>query len=132
MPTKIVIAGIVVKDGKILVARRSPGENLAGKWEFPGGKLELGETPEFCLKRELKEELGIDGTTGPHICDSVFNYDFGSIMLRAYAFQWESGKIRLSVHDELVWVSPAALLELDLAPADVAIAKIVMEKMKNV
>ena len=62
------------KDGKILIARRKTGDNLAGKWEFPGGKLEPGETPEACLKRELKEEFGVETRIGEFICASKFEY----------------------------------------------------------
>ncbi|MHB1654171.1 MAG: (deoxy)nucleoside triphosphate pyrophosphohydrolase [Desulfitobacteriaceae bacterium] len=53
-------AAIILKDNKILIAQRAPGENLAGKWEFPGGKIEPGETPQECLKREISEEFDVD------------------------------------------------------------------------
>jgi len=56
---KEVVAAIIANDGRVLIARRDANQNLAGKWEFPGGKLEPGETPKQCLEREIKEELGI-------------------------------------------------------------------------
>ena len=59
-PTVIVTAGIVHKDGRLLIAQRRKGSDLAYKWEFPGGKIEPGESPEECIKRELREELGIE------------------------------------------------------------------------
>ena len=63
----IVTCAIIEKDGKILIARRAEGQKLAGKWEFPGGKVEDGESPEECLKRELEEEFGIPTEVGEFI-----------------------------------------------------------------
>lgn len=64
---KEVTAAIILKDNRVLIAQRAPGENLAGKWEFPGGKVEHGETPKECLKREISEELDVDiEAKGPH------------------------------------------------------------------
>jgi len=76
-----VLAGIIEKDGKILIARRKPETNLAGKWEFPGGKLEQGETPEECLYREILENLELkyslaNTTVRASIVMSIFQLNF--------------------------------------------------------
>ena len=67
-----VAAAIIEKDGKILIAKRKKGSSLAGKWEFPGGKIEPGESPEECLKREMKEEFDIEALAGDFFCSSKF------------------------------------------------------------
>ena len=68
----------------MLICQRPEGKTLAGYWEFPGGKLEEGETMPECLKRELKEELGIDAQIGNFFMESVYKYDFGEIALSVY------------------------------------------------
>jgi len=70
----IVIAAVIEKDGCILIAKRKQGWHEAGKWEFPGGTLEEGETPEQCLKRELQEELDIITEVGDLMCISEYRY----------------------------------------------------------
>ena len=116
-----VVAGVVIKENKCLIARRSPGRNLAGLWEFPGGKLEAGETPQECLRRELREELEIDITVGSFVAESYFEYESGSIHLLAYQAAWESGELTLNVHDAYAWVSADQLLDYTYPPADVPV-----------
>ena len=128
---KIVTAAIILKNGKVLVVRRAPGENLAGKWEFPGGKLQGCESPEECLQREIYEELHIRGKTGRHVCDSLFEYASGQMVLKAYFFDWRSGKITLTVHDRMAWLGVQELETLDLAPADIAVARFLKEYTDN-
>ena len=65
---QIVTCAVIEKDGRILIARRKSGDHMAGKWEFPGGNIEPGETPEQCLKRELLEELGVEIGIDGFIC----------------------------------------------------------------
>jgi 8-oxo-dGTP diphosphatase len=120
---KDVTAAIIEKDGKILIARRAPGQKQAGKWEFPGGKIEPGETAPVCLMRELKEELGIATEIGNKMGESIYHYEHGAIRLIAFKAVWLSGQIRLSVHDEYAWVKPDELLTYDLAPADIPIIR---------
>ena len=113
-----VAAAVIIKAGKCLIARRSPGLNLSGLWELPGGKLELGETPEECLRREIREELSIEISVGRFIAESRFGYPSGSIHLMAYQAAWRSGELQLTVHDQYVWVSEAELLSYTYPPAD--------------
>ena len=118
-----VTAAMLVKDGKIIIAKRGSGDKLADKWEFPGGKIEINETPEQCLKREMKEEFDIDVSVGEYLGSSIYHYDDISIELLAYRTYWEAGTINLKDHDEYRWVTFHKLNEFNLAPADIPIAQ---------
>ena len=113
-----VTAAILVRDEKILIARRGPDDRPADKWEFPGGKIEARETPEQCLRREMKEEFDIEVSVGRYLGSSIYHYDHISIELLAYRTYWEGGIIRLKAHDEFRWISPEQFGEFDFAPAD--------------
>jgi 8-oxo-dGTP diphosphatase len=122
-----VTAAILAKDNKIIIAKRGPDDRLAHKWEFPGGKIEINETPEQCLKREMKEEFDIDVFVGEYLGSSVYKYDHIFIELMAFRASWEDGKIDLKDHDEFKWISLEQLDEFDFAPAD----RVFVEKLKN-
>lgn len=119
---KDVTAAIIIEKGKVLVARRAPGQSYAGRWEFPGGKVEPGETPEQCLKRELMEEFGVEIRINDFVAESIYEYPTDSIRLLAYLVKILDGDIRLSVHDDYHWVNPKSLLDYELLPADIPIA----------
>jgi len=125
---KTVTAAIIFKSETVLLARRKPGENLEGYWEFPGGKIECKETPQECLERELLEEFGIESKAGKIIAESIYNYDSGSIKLLGMLTKIDSQEIGLAVHDKIEWVPINNLLQYKLAPADVSIAKQIMER----
>ena len=114
-----VTAAILAKDGKILIARRPASSRLARLWEFPGGKVEDGETPEACLARELREELNIEVSIGAFLGESIYHYEHGSIRLLAYETFWKSGIIEPKEHDEIRWVSLGELDCYEFAPADI-------------
>lgn len=118
-----VTAAIIEHEGRILLARRAPGQRGEGKWEFPGGKLEPGETPEVCLARELAEEFTIRCAVDEFLGESCWEYDHGAIRLLAYRVRWIDGHFAPSVHDRLAWVSPADLPTYDLLPADLPLAR---------
>ena len=120
---KAVTAAIILKDSCILIARRSPESKLAGQWEFPGGKLEDGESLQTCLKRELKEELGIDTEVSSHFCSSFYEYEHGSFTLEAFYVRWIGGEMTLNAHDQVEWVPVAELENYALLPADIPIAR---------
>ena len=120
-----VTCAIIENNGKILIARRAQDQKLAGKWEFPGGKVEDGESPEECLKRELEEEFGIQAEVGEFITSNTHHYDHISIELFAFHVKYISGDFTLTDHDIIEWVAPAELLNYDLAEADVPIAQVV-------
>jgi 8-oxo-dGTP diphosphatase len=114
-----VTAAILEHNGKILVAQRKASDRLSGMWEFPGGKVEKGETPEECLKRELHEEFGIEVSVGHFVAESIYHYDHISIRLIGYAATLQGGRLEPTVHDEYRWVTIPELDRYEFAPADV-------------
>ena len=124
---KTVTAAILWRDDRVLLTRRAAGEKLAGKWEFPGGKLESGETPEECLRRELREELGIETRIRGFLGESIYEYGHVAIRLIAYETEYLAGDFKLTVHDDMKWVAVDDLLKQDLAPADVPLVKHIQE-----
>ena len=122
-----VTAAIIVNTDRVFIARRKPGIKHAGRWEFPGGKIETGETPEQCLARELKEEFNIIVKAVDFFIDTVYQYNRGPVHILAYYTQWLAGKMILRDHDHFKWVKPEALLGEDLLPADVPIARKLMQ-----
>jgi len=120
---KDVTAAVIFDKGKVLITRRARGEKHAGWWEFPGGKIEEGESPEICLQRELMEELGIETSIGEQLAESVYQYETGAIRLLAYRTEILSGELSLHVHDEYQWVSISGLKQFNLLPADIPIAE---------
>ncbi|WP_161630029.1 NUDIX domain-containing protein [Desulfogranum mediterraneum] len=123
------VAAAVFRRGEtVLLARRARGEQHALKWEFPGGKIEPGESPEQCLQRELLEELAVGVEVGCCIAESLFHYEHASIRLLAHEVRWRSGEFVLRVHDRLEWVAPSELDRYDLAQADIPIARVVRER----
>jgi 8-oxo-dGTP diphosphatase len=119
--TVIVAAcALVDVDGRVLIGRRPEGKTLAGLWEFPGGKVEAGETPEACLIRELNEELGIAVT---HACLAPFVFashaygDFHLLMPLFLCRRWE-GVAQAHEHAALAWVKPADMDAYPMPPAD--------------
>ncbi len=121
---KYVTAAVIREKGRILITRRSPGQTMAGFWEFPGGKIEADETPQRCLERELKEELGIDTEAGAVIMESPWHYDGGAITLLAIETEITGGELRLTVHDRVQWAAPEELETFRLSPADIPVARL--------
>jgi 8-oxo-dGTP diphosphatase len=123
-----VTAAIIKRDGNILIAKRSSNSSLPNKWEFPGGKVDGGETPEECLARELYEEFDIIVTVGNFLIESVYQYEHKTIRLMAFQVFTDADITTMNAHDEVKWVPMEALLDYDLAPADVPIAKEVQKR----
>jgi 8-oxo-dGTP diphosphatase len=98
-----VTAAILINDEKIIIAKRKSTGKLPNKWEFPGGKIENNETPEQCLKRELKEEFDIDVLIGEYFGSSICHYNDISIEILAYPTFWEGGDIDLKNHNDFKW-----------------------------
>ena len=127
---KKVLAAVAVIDNKVLLTRRKPGESLSGFWKFPGGKIEEGETPQQCLKRELNEELGVQSAVGNVIYESIYKYEHGKFKIIAMLTELNSTVFELRSHDKAQWVPYDELLEFKLLPADIPIAERIKE-MKN-
>ncbi len=121
-----VAAALIIENGAILVGKRSLKEKYAGKWEFPGGKVEQGETPEICLKREIREELSCDIEIGDLFLVSV--HDFGREDKKQYRFfsflcSGMKGDVVLAAHDEIAWTPFERLLDVEFIDADKRIAR---------
>lgn len=113
-----VAAGLIVGDGRYLVARRKPDAHLGGLWEFPGGKCEPGESLEDCLRRELREELGIE-VGEPAFC-RVIRHAYPEKVVEIHFF-WcsvASGAVQALGCDEVRWVTPQEMAGLEFPPAD--------------
>src|SRR4030088_2327842 len=113
-----VVCAIIWKNGKILVAQRSEKMNLPLKWEFPGGKLEVEESEEACLHRELREELNISVKILARRWESIYDYDDFRIRLIPFEVEYVSGEIELAEHRDVRTFSKEELKDLDWAPAD--------------
>lgn len=125
---KPVAAAVVYLEGRILITRRAPGQNLEGLWEFPGGKVEPEETIRECITRELDEELGVASVAGAILMTVTHTYPGGTIELIAILVELQSTTFTLRVHDLYEWVRPEDLLLYDLAPADIPIAEEIIRK----
>jgi 8-oxo-dGTP diphosphatase len=123
-----VTAAIMERNGKIFIAKRSSTSSLPNKWEFPGGKIEVGELPEACLARELYEEFDIIVTVGDFIAESVYQYERKTVRLLAFRVQYGDEIKVMNAHDDVKWVPVEELLDYDLAPADVPIAREVQKR----
>jgi 8-oxo-dGTP diphosphatase len=116
----VAAAALVDPDGRVLIAKRPQGKSLAGLWEFPGGKVEAGETPEECLIRELDEELGIK-VTGPCLAPFVFTshgYESFHLLMPLFLVRRWSGQATAREHEAIAWVRPAKLGDYPMPPAD--------------
>jgi 8-oxo-dGTP diphosphatase len=113
-----VTAGILEENGLVLIARRKPGRHMGGKWEFPGGKIEPGETPEQSLARELQEELDVSARIGELLCRASYEGEGVSLELLVYRVEGFEGSPALREHEEIRWVAPRELRHYDLADSD--------------
>ncbi|MGB9804789.1 (deoxy)nucleoside triphosphate pyrophosphohydrolase [Desulfofundulus sp.] len=101
-----------------MIAKRNPNDKLADKWEFPGGKIEAGESPEECLRREMREEFQVEIAVGEFFGESIYRYDHTTVHLLAYLARLEKGVLKPTSHAEYRWVSADELDKYDFAPAD--------------
>ena len=118
--TLVVACALVDGDGRVLVAERPDGKNMAGLWEFPGGKVETGETPEAALIRELKEELSIDVTAAclAPLSFASHAYDDFHLLMPLYVCRKWDGQIAPLEGQNTQWLRPRDLFDLPMPPAD--------------
>lgn len=127
--TKKVIASVFEKDGRFLIAQRAKKDALYGKWEFPGGKVEEGETFQECLKRELFEEFGIVAQIGVYMCSSFFVHKNNPMEMLAFRILSYEGDFELREHQQIAWVLPHEFKNYDFPEPDLPIIeKILQEK----
>lgn len=101
-----------------MIARRGDEKPYAGYWEFPGGKIEKGETPEVCVKREFMEELGIRIGVRGFIGHNTYTYSKGPVQVFLYSVQYLGGTIAPTEHAEIRWVKPEELVNFELLPGN--------------
>jgi mutator protein MutT len=116
-----VVAGVIKKNGKFLIARRLKEKSLGGYWEYPGGKVETGETDEISLKRELNEEFGILVDIKYHLLNSFFIYEKINVNLKAYLVEHIAGEFTLKDHDAIEWITVKEFGNYQFAPADIPV-----------
>lgn len=113
-----VVAGIIRRENKVLLGQRPQHKSLAGLWEFPGGKIELGESPEKALKRELKEELDIDVDVGALKIVTTHNYNDVGVVLIFFEVNYWRGEPKPLYHADLKWVEAQELKNIELPEAN--------------
>ncbi len=128
----VTAAALLDVDGRVLIGQRPADKQHGGLWEFPGGKVEAGETPDQALARELREELGVDPCPG---CLEPFAFatraESGLVLLLYACRRWD-GVVEAREHAAIAWVARIRLLDYDLAPADRELASAVMDRLDGV
>ncbi|WP_057762104.1 (deoxy)nucleoside triphosphate pyrophosphohydrolase [Cytobacillus praedii] len=114
-----VVGAIIIDNNKILCAQRGQDKSLPLKWEFPGGKIEAGESAQEALKREISEEMNCQIEIGEQVDHTVYEYDFGIVHLTTFSCKLIEGKPELTEHVAIKWLPPSELASLDWAPADI-------------
>ena len=125
----VAAAALVDRDGRVLLAERPPGKSMAGLWEFPGGKVNDGESPEAALVRELREELGID-TAESCLAPLAFashRYERFHLLMPLFVCRVWQGSARAKEGQRLKWVRPADLRNYPMPPADAPLIPVLQE-----
>lgn len=122
MQTKKVVAAVIIKDGQLFATQRGYG-NYKDWWEFPGGKIEPGETPQEALRREIREELDTIVSVGELLYTVEYDYPEFHLSMQCYLCTIVSGELTLLEHEASRWLSKDELLNVRWLPADVAIVE---------
>lgn len=122
-----VVAAVIIKDNKIFCAQRPNKGEVGLKWEFPGGKIELGETKEEALIREIKEELNSEIKVLEYITTVKHEYSTFFLTMHVFKCQLVSGNLEISEHVDAKWVTYDEIKSLDWAPADIEIIDLLLK-----
>jgi 8-oxo-dGTP diphosphatase len=120
-----VVGAVIRRDDAILCAQRGLGGSLPGMWEFPGGKIEPGESPQDALRREIVEELQCQVVVGEPVTTTSHEYDFGTVNLTTFYCELVNGTPVLSEHEAVRWLHPSDLHTLEWAPADIPAVELI-------
>lgn len=126
-----VVAAVIVEDGKIFATQRGPGMKLPGMWEFPGGKIEAGESAKTALRREIQEELECAIEIGEEVTTTEYEYDFGIVRLTSLWASLVDARPTLTEHQEARWLNSNELFSVEWAPADVPAIEIVARSLQR-
>ena len=126
-----VVAGVIEHEGKILCMERDQGkyDYVSFKWEFPGGKIEVGETKEEALKRELREEMEMDVEIVSHFLDVYHEYPDFTMNMYSFKCKAKNKEFKMNVHHDFVWLEKNEIMKLDWAAADKPIVEKIMKEM---
>lgn len=119
------------EEGRILICQRGPGGNCEYLWEFPGGKLEPGETPEECIIRECREELEIDIAVKGIFAETTYQYPDREIAFTFFDAAVIGGRPKMDVHNDMRWVTTSEMENYEFCPADIAIVEILKKTNKT-
>lgn len=125
------VAGIAIRHGTVFVGKRLPGGDLGGKWEFPGGKCEAGESDAQALQREYREEFAVDISVGEALAESAFVHNGHDYVLAAWTIALGSQNLVLLEHSECAWVDSRTLAALDLAESDRSLLPFVLQRLRD-
>jgi 8-oxo-dGTP diphosphatase len=128
---EISVAGIAAQDGKLFIARRIEGGAMGGKWEFPGGKAEEGETCEQALGREFLEEFGVKVTVGDRLAEAEFENKGRRRLLKAFAIEFLSRDFTLREHTEWRWADYGEIEASDFMPSDMQLLAGIKRRLKQ-
>ena len=127
-----VVAALIKRDNNVLIARRTTGDQFVyGKWEFPGGKVEEGESEEKAIEREILEEFEMVISAKKFVINNVCEYPNKTVDLRLYECDYVSGEFKLHDHSEYKFVSIDKLLSYDLANADIPLAEYLVKELSE-
>lgn len=124
-----VVGAALIENGKVLATKRNEDRILGSLWEFPGGKIEPGETPEQALKREIEEEFSDEITVGIKVGEtSSITYDFGTVNLSIYLAKFNTHNFHLIAHSDIQWIQKDDLEKMNWADAD----KLAVQALKKI
>ena len=128
---QIGVAVINNQQGQILIDRRKQLADMGGLWEFPGGKIEPGETVEECIQREIKEELDIEIAVGDRLTTIIHSYETFKVTLHIHDCQYVSGKPQPIECEEILWIEPSEIDRYQFPPANIQIVNLIQQRGIN-